>query len=160
MYQFLENSNIWDILTLSDSLYMSRNNLCINMVTWMGTALLGNWPLNTSRPNTRKATIRVRRFLCGRGHDRCYAIVREGAPQKQDRNSGGAINLWSWAPGGCWIPRLTDWLTVSRNVTWTWTWSCNQNCQQFSWVKWSEIAGWWKFCWQRVQLNFSRRREG
>jgi hypothetical protein len=37
-----------------------------------------------------------------------HPLVREGAPQKQDRNSRGAINIWSWAPGGCSIPRLTD----------------------------------------------------
>jgi hypothetical protein len=33
------------------------------------------------------------------------------------------------------IPSQTDWLTVSRKVTWTWTWNCNTNApfqgQQF-----------------------------
>jgi hypothetical protein len=50
-----------------------------------------------------------------------HPLVREGAQQKQDRNSRGAINIWSWAPGGCSLPRLTDWLTVSRNMTLTLT---------------------------------------
>jgi hypothetical protein len=39
-------------------------------------------------------------------------LVREAAPQKQDRNCQTVINIW---------PRLTDWLTVSRNVTLTLT---------------------------------------
>jgi hypothetical protein len=47
-------------------------------------------------------------------------LVREGAPQKQGRNCQTVINIWSWAPWGS-TPRLTDWLTdwptVSRNVT-------------------------------------------
>jgi ribosomal protein L33 len=43
-------------------------------------------------------------------------LVREGALEKQDRNCQIVINIWS-------TPRLTDWLTVSRNVTLTST-SC------------------------------------
>jgi hypothetical protein len=27
-------------------------------------------------------------------------LVREGAPQKQDRNCQAVINIWSWAPDG------------------------------------------------------------
>jgi hypothetical protein len=51
-------------------------------------------------------------------------LVREGAPQKQDRNCQRIINIWT--------PRHTDWLTVSRNVTltlslWLWlSWVCNR----------------------------------
>jgi hypothetical protein len=52
-----------------------------------------------------------------------HPLVREGAQKKQDRNSRGTINIWSCVQGGCSIPRLTDWLAVSRNVTWTWTWT-------------------------------------
>jgi hypothetical protein len=51
-------------------------------------------------------------------------LVREGAPQKQDRNCQAVINIWSW---------LTDWLTVSRNVTLTWldlTWLEMQSVSQ------------------------------
>jgi hypothetical protein len=33
------------------------------------------------------------------------------------------VNIWSWAPGWGSIPRLTDWLTASRNVTLTLTWT-------------------------------------
>jgi hypothetical protein len=48
-----------------------------SIVTWMVTALLGNWSLNISQPNTRKTTIgRRRRFICGRRRDRCYAKSR------------------------------------------------------------------------------------
>jgi hypothetical protein len=47
-----------------------------DIVSWMVTSLLGNWPLNTSRPNTRKATIGGWHFLCGRRRDRCYATSR------------------------------------------------------------------------------------
>jgi hypothetical protein len=43
-------------------------------------------------------------------------LVREDAPQKQDRNCQTVINIWGSTP------ILTDWLTVSRNVTLTLTW--------------------------------------
>jgi hypothetical protein len=39
-------------------------------------------------------------------------LVREGAPRKQDRNCQTLINIGRGS-----TPRLTDWLTVSRNVT-------------------------------------------
>jgi hypothetical protein len=39
-------------------------------------------------------------------------LVREGAPQKQDRNCQTVINIWSWAPDGARHPDLlTDWPT-------------------------------------------------
>jgi hypothetical protein len=41
--------------------------------------------------------------------------------KNKDRNCQTVINIWSWAPGWCSTPRLTDWLTVSRNVTLTLT---------------------------------------
>jgi hypothetical protein len=37
-------------------------------------------------------------------------LIREGAPQRHDRNRQRVINVWGSTP------RLTDWLTVSRNV--------------------------------------------
>jgi hypothetical protein len=44
-------------------------------------------------------------------------LVREGAPQKQDRNCQRVINIWSWAPDGArHQDLLTDWPTVSRSV--------------------------------------------
>jgi hypothetical protein len=50
-------------------------------------------------------------------------LVREGAHQKQDRNCQTVIYMWSWAPNGArHQDLLTDWLTVSRNVTLTWLW--------------------------------------
>jgi hypothetical protein len=58
----------------------------------MVTALLGNWPLNTSRTNTRKATMGVRRFLCGRRCDRFYETSRYTLSHN---NRGGAISLLS-----------------------------------------------------------------
>jgi hypothetical protein len=48
-------------------------------------------------------------------------LVREGAPQKQDRklqtNISTGSNIWSLFPQGCSMPRHTDSLTVSRKVT-------------------------------------------
>jgi hypothetical protein len=49
-------------------------------------------------------------------------LVREGAPQKQDRNCQTVINILSWAPDGArYQDLLTDWLTVNRNVILTWS---------------------------------------
>jgi hypothetical protein len=73
-------------------------------------------------------------------------LVREGAPQKQDRNCQTVINIWSWIPDGA---RHQDWLTGRQSqydfdnellVGWS--------SQQFSWnqtVKrrlgdWCELA--------------------
>jgi hypothetical protein len=47
-----------------------------------------------------------------------WPLVREGAPNLQDYNFQNIINIWSWA--------LTDWLTVSRNVTLTLTESLSE----------------------------------
>jgi hypothetical protein len=46
-------------------------------------------------------------------------LVREGAPQKQERNFQTGSNIWSQVPQGCSIPWHTDWLTVSHKVTLT-----------------------------------------
>jgi hypothetical protein len=48
--------------------------------------------------------------------------VREGAPQKQDRNCQTVINIWSWAPDGAQHQDLlTDWPSVA---VWLWlAWS-------------------------------------
>jgi hypothetical protein len=43
-------------------------------------------------------------------------LVREGAPQKQDRNCQTVINIWSWVPDGA---RHQDWLSVTM---WLWLW--------------------------------------
>jgi hypothetical protein len=49
-------------------------------------------------------------------------LVREGAPQKQDRNCQIVIAKYLvMSPRWGSTPRLTDWLTVSRNVTLTLT---------------------------------------
>jgi hypothetical protein len=37
------------------------------------------------------------------------SLVREGAPQRQDRNCQRVINIWSWAPDG--LDTKTYWLT-------------------------------------------------
>jgi hypothetical protein len=39
-----------------------------------------------------------------------------GRPQKQGRNCQRLINIWSWAPDGCFIPRQTGRLTAGRNI--------------------------------------------
>jgi hypothetical protein len=45
-------------------------------------------------------------------------LVREGAPQKQDRNCQRVINIWSWARDGARRQELTiDWSSVSM---WLW----------------------------------------
>jgi hypothetical protein len=45
-------------------------------------------------------------------------LVREGAPQKQDRNCQTLINIWSWAPDGArHQDLLTDWPSVAM---WLW----------------------------------------
>jgi hypothetical protein len=50
------------------------------------------------------------------------SLVREETSQKQDRNCQTVINIWTWAPNGArHQDLLTDWLTVSRNVTLTLT---------------------------------------
>jgi hypothetical protein len=47
-------------------------------------------------------------------------LVREGAPQKQDRNCQTVINIWSWAADGArHRDLLTDWPSVSM---WLWLW--------------------------------------
>jgi hypothetical protein len=46
--------------------------------------------------------------------------VREGAPQKQDRNYQRVINIWSWAPDGArHQDLLIDWTSVAM---WLWFW--------------------------------------
>jgi hypothetical protein len=48
-------------------------------------------------------------------------LVWEGASQNQDRKCQRVIYL-VMSPKWCWTPRITDWLTVGRNVTLTLTW--------------------------------------
>jgi hypothetical protein len=52
-------------------------------------------------------------------------LVREGTPQKQDRNCQTVIDIWSWGS----TPRLTDWLTVSPNLTLTLTFLVSRKCE-------------------------------
>jgi hypothetical protein len=53
--------------------------------------------------------------------DSVRPLVREGAPQKQDRNCQTVIiNIWSWAPDGArHQDLLTDWPSVAM---WLWLW--------------------------------------
>jgi hypothetical protein len=59
-------------------------------------------------------------------------LSSERAPhKKQDRNCHTVINIWSWVPDGArHQDLLTDWLTVSRNVTLTW---CEIMIEGVSW---------------------------
>jgi hypothetical protein len=43
-------------------------------------------------------------------------LIRECTPHQRTRKCLTVINLWSWAPDGCFIPRQTDRLTFSRNI--------------------------------------------
>jgi hypothetical protein len=48
------------------------------------------------------------------------ALVREGAPQKKDRNCQTVINIWSWDPDGAHHEDLLiDWPSVAM---WLWIW--------------------------------------
>jgi hypothetical protein len=52
-----------------------------------------------------------------------HPLVREGAPQKQDRICQTVINIWSWDSRWGSTPRLTDWLTDWPSVAmWLWLW--------------------------------------
>jgi hypothetical protein len=44
-------------------------------------------------------------------------LVREGAPQGQDRSSQNVPNIWSWAPDGARHQDGLDWLTVWLGIT-------------------------------------------
>jgi hypothetical protein len=47
-----------------------------------------------------------------------HPLVREGAPQKQDRNCKRVINIWSWAPDGVRHQELLiDW---PSDAMWLW----------------------------------------
>jgi hypothetical protein len=47
-------------------------------------------------------------------------LVREGAPETQDRNCQRVINIWSWAPDGARHQDLQiDWPSVAM---WLWLW--------------------------------------
>jgi hypothetical protein len=59
-------------------------------------------------------------------------LVREGAPRKPGHKSQSVINIWLWAPEGARHQDLTDWLTVSRNVTLTLTNRTEQNSREES----------------------------
>jgi hypothetical protein len=51
-------------------------------------------------------------------------LVKEGVPQKQDRNCQTAISNWSWAPDGArHQDLLTDWPSVAM---WLWLWQLSQ----------------------------------
>jgi hypothetical protein len=45
-----------------------------------------------------------------------HPLVRESAPHQQTRNCLIVIQIWPWAPAGCFIPRETGRLTVGRNI--------------------------------------------
>jgi hypothetical protein len=77
-----------------------------------------------------------------------YSLVREGAPQKQDRHCQRVINIWSWAPNGARHKRFTNWLTVSRNVTLTLTvlWSDPRLYNKMPTIIDSSLASWKSAC--------------
>jgi hypothetical protein len=57
-------------------------------------------------------------------------VVREGAPEKQDRNCQTVINIWSWSPDGV---RHQDNDRQSQ---------CDFDLSQWSWVKWWVVGEW------------------
>jgi hypothetical protein len=90
---------------------------------------------------TRKKTVLARASSIYKRQTR--PLVREGTPQKQDRNCQIVIYIWSWAPDGVWHQDLlTDWLTDRQS-------QCDFNfnssvseCSavQYSEAKWSELV--------------------
>jgi hypothetical protein len=57
-------------------------------------------------------------------------LVREGAPQKQDRNCQTVINIWSWVLDGArHQDLLTDWPSVAMWL-WLWLWLPTESSQQ------------------------------
>jgi hypothetical protein len=59
-----------------------------------------------------------------------HTLVREGAPQKQDRNCQTLTNIWSWAPDGVrHQDLLIDWPSVAM---WHWLWLVTSQLQDCS----------------------------
>jgi hypothetical protein len=82
----------------NESLFVARALyiLYIHLLTW----LTCKYPLHCDKWLTTANND------CDKRHTR--PLVREGAPQQQDRNCQTIINIWSWAPDGA---RHQDWLT-------------------------------------------------
>jgi hypothetical protein len=66
-----------------------------------------------------------------------------------DCNCQIAVNIWSWAPDGGSTPRLTDWLTVSRNVILTLALT----------IQFYQCGGWVEYL-HRDPASRRRRRKG
>jgi hypothetical protein len=74
-----------------------------------------SWVLRDSDP--RKTTLPRASSIYKR---QTRPLVREGAPQKQDRNCQREIIIWTWAPDGA---RHQDLLLDSPSVAmWIWLW--------------------------------------
>jgi hypothetical protein len=71
-----------------------------------------NWDIKIWSPVPRDSDSRKTALARTQQHiqRQTHPLVREGARQKQDRDSQTVIHIWSWAPDG-------DWPTVNRNVT-------------------------------------------
>jgi hypothetical protein len=67
-----------------------------------------------------------------------HPLVRESAPQKQDRNCQRLINIFSLAPDGAWHQ---DWLIISRNVTLTLTLTLSYGSSERDTVEYSSVSG-------------------
>jgi hypothetical protein len=69
-------------------------------------------------------------------------LVREGGPQRHDSNRQTVTDIWSWEPEGARNQDiLTDWLTISRNVTLTVSWQgviarVSQHVGSHGWEMW------------------------
>jgi hypothetical protein len=104
------------------------------MIVWNGLEWLAQcrvhggvfwWPPGLVTHNPRKTVLTRASSIYKR---QTLPLIREDAPRKQDRNSQIVINICSsrWDS----TPRLTDWLTVSRNVTLTLTCRIRANWDQ------------------------------
>jgi hypothetical protein len=77
----------------------------------------------------KSATIWIIGTFLGNGNLACYHVTEStwniGNGKTMESNSRGAINIWSWAPGGCSIPR------PSHNMTLTLTLVINAMCNVY-----------------------------
>jgi hypothetical protein len=87
-------------------------------------------------------------------------MARERAPRQQTCKWLTVIKIWSYAPGGCCIPRQTGRLTVGRNIRLSQTQTSSVElytggCDKRTWMWWTEESpllkllignGWWRHC--------------
>jgi hypothetical protein len=85
---------------------------------WKGKSQIWDtkiWSRVPRELDPRKTTLARASSICKR---ETRPLIREGAPEKQDRNCQTVINIWSWDGAGH-QDLLTDWPSVAM---WLWLW--------------------------------------